>query len=115
MKLPTFLKKINLPLSTKLNTMLTTQKAQTILLSVLGLLLIPLIAMQFTNEVNWTFLDFIVAGGVLHSLAFSINYIFQKVKNKANRLLILFGTLFIFFLLWAELAVGIFSSPIAGS
>jgi hypothetical protein len=95
--------------------MLISQKAQTILLSVLGLLLIPLIAMQFTKEVNWTFLEFFVAGGLLFSLAFSVDYIFQKVQNKTNRLLILFGTLLIFFLLWAELAVGIFGSPLAGS
>mgnify|MGYP000008448135 CR=1 FL=1 len=95
--------------------MLISQKAQTILLSVLGLLLIPLIAMQFTKEVNWTFFDFFVAGGLLFSLAFSVDYIFQKVQNKTNRLLILFGTLLIFFLLWAELAVGIFGSPLAGS
>ena len=95
--------------------MLISQKAQTILLSVLGLLLIPLIAMQFTKEVNWTFLDFFVAGGLLLSLAFSVDYIFKKVKNTANRLLILFGTLIIFFLLWAELAIGIFGSLMAGS
>ena len=65
--------------------MLISQKAQTILLSVLGLLLIPLIAMQFTKEVNWTFFDFFVAGGLLFSLAFSVDYIFQKVQNFHGR------------------------------
>jgi len=43
----------------KLNTMNTVYKRQTaiIFLSTL-VLLIPLIAMQFTNEVNWQLLDF---------------------------------------------------------
>ena len=38
----------------------------TIILSAAGLLLLlPLVAMQFTNEVNWTFSDFLVAGILL--------------------------------------------------
>ena len=38
-----------------------------IFLCALGLLLIPLIAMQFTKEVNWTFSDFLMMGILLSS------------------------------------------------
>lgn len=37
-----------------------------ILLAVPFLLCVPLVAMQFTREVNWTPLDFVAAGVILH-------------------------------------------------
>ena len=95
--------------------MLVTQKVQTILFSVFGLLLIPLIAMQFTIEVNWNFADFFIDAILLFSLAFSIDFIFRKVKSKSHKILIIASFLIAFLLLWAELAVGIFGTPFAGS
>ncbi|RNC85158.1 MAG: hypothetical protein ED556_10520 [Winogradskyella sp.] len=77
------------------------------------ILLIPLIAMQFTQEVNWNFTDFIVAGILLYSAAISINFVIGK-KGKSKVILII-TILIILLLLWTEMAVGIFGSPIAGS
>jgi len=78
-------------------------------LFVIGLtLLTPLIAMQFTNEVNWNILDFIVAGILLLGTALAFNFVLQKVKNPKFRIAICLVILVLLFLIWAELAVGIF-------
>jgi hypothetical protein len=80
-----------------------------IIISVVALLLlIPLIAMQFTNEVRWAFLDFIIAGVLLIGTGLSCNFVIQKVKNTKFRIAICLAILALLFLIWAELAVGIF-------
>ena len=81
----------------------------------IGLLAIPLIAMQFTDEVNWTIVDFVIAGGLLFSLGFLVDLLLDKVKPKTKSWAIIALVLILFLLLWAELAVGIFGSPIAGN
>jgi len=87
-----------------------------ILLSVVVLLLlIPLVAMQFSPEVNWSGFDFAVMAILLFGTAMVCEFILRKVKTFKNRLLVCGIALFIFFVLWAEIAVGIFGSPIAGS
>jgi hypothetical protein len=86
-----------------------------ILLAVPGLLLIPFIAMKFTSEVKWNAIDFITMGILLLSAGLTFEFIMRKVKTTKHR--IAFGVvLFIaFFLIWAELAVGIFGTPFAGN
>ena len=79
------------------------------------LLLVPLVAMQFTNEVDWDWRDFLVAGFLLLSTGLGIELVLIKVKSPINRLLICGVILFALFLIWAELAVGIFGTPFAGS
>lgn len=86
-----------------------------ILLTVAMLLCIPFIAMQFTNEVVWTLSDFIIAGILLLGTGVVIELIARNVKSKKVRIGMIIGTLIILFLVWAEMAVGIFGSPIAGS
>jgi len=86
-----------------------------ILLTVASLLLIPLIAMQFTDEVTWSAFDFIVMGTLLLVTGLAIELVLRKVQSFGYRLIICGGVLFAFFLIWAELAVGIFGSPFAGS
>lgn len=82
---------------------------------VVALLCIPLIAMQFTNEVNWSIMDFMVMGILLFSTGILLDFIFKKVKRSNFRLAYGFIAIAIFLLIWAELAVGIFGSPLAGS
>lgn len=87
-----------------------------IILSIVAfILLIPLIAMQFTDEVDWSVFDFVIMGILLLGTGLLSELVFRTVPNKIHRVLILLGILFIFFLIWAELAVGIFGSPFAGS
>ena len=85
-----------------------------ILLIVGILLLIPLIAMQLTDEVNWSFFDFIVMGALLTITGILIGVILQKVKNSKSKLILIITIVMIFFLMWAELAVGLFGTPFAG-
>ena len=80
-------------------------------LMVLSLLLIPLVAMQFTDQVDWSFGDFLVMAGLLFSLTMAV----AVVRQKAQRIGLIALLLLIFLLIWAELAVGIFGTFLAGS
>ena len=79
------------------------------------LLLIPFIAMQFTSEVRWKFLDFLVAGLLLLSTGLLLEIVFRKIKSKKRRIAVAIAMLIVLLLVWAELAVGIFGTPFAGS
>jgi hypothetical protein len=85
-----------------------------IILTVVLLLLIPLIAMQFTEEVNWTLLDFIVAGVLLLGTGLICELVMRKVNNIRLRIAICLALLIILVLIWAELAVGIFGTLLSG-
>jgi hypothetical protein len=71
--------------------------------------------MQFSNEVNWSLMDFVLAGILLFGTSLVIELVLRKVKSTKHRLLISGIILLLLFLLWAELAVGIFGSSIAGT
>ncbi|WP_225551066.1 hypothetical protein [Sphingobacterium bovistauri] len=91
-------------------------KRRKIILSIIGLiLLLPIIGMQFSNEVNWSGFDFIIAGLLLSTIGLAVELLFQFTKNNTQRFLFLGIILILGFLVWAEMAVGIFGSPFAGS
>jgi hypothetical protein len=71
--------------------------------------------MQFSNDVNWSIMDFVVAGVLLFGTGLTIQFVLRKVKTRKNRILICGIILLLLLLLWIELAVGIFGSPIAGN
>lgn len=83
--------------------------------AVLAILLVPLIAMQFTNEVKWDYRDFIIMGLLLLITGLVIEFVTRKIKSTNLKIVLTVGILFLLFLIWAELAVGIFGSPFAGS
>ena len=80
-----------------------------------SILLIPFIAMQLSNEVNWGLLDFIVAGVLLLGAGFIVDFVIRKVPKINYRITIIMALLILLFLIWAELAVGIFGTPFAGN
>lgn len=86
-----------------------------ILLTIVLLLLIPLIAMQFTTEVNWSVMDFVVMGMLLLSTGLSCELVLRSVKTLERRLLIVGIILFVFFLIWAQLAVGLLTKLFTGT
>lgn len=91
------------------------QRLTGIMLFVACLLLIPLIAMQFTEEVDWDLRDFIIAGILLAGTGLMCEFVMRKVKKTDYRIGIIVLLLVGLFLIWAELAVGIFGTPFAGS
>jgi len=85
-----------------------------IVLTVLLLLLIPLTAMQFTDEVNWTLFDFVIAAILLLGTGLSCELVLRKIKKINLRIAICVTLLAGLLLIWAELAVGIFGTPFGG-
>jgi hypothetical protein len=90
------------------------KRVTAILITVAFLLLIPLIAMHFTNEVNWTLSDFIAAGVLLLGTGLMCELVVRKVTNIKYRIAICAALLAALLLVWLQLAVGIFSTPFAG-
>lgn len=71
-------------------------------------LLIPAAAMQFTSEVNWSGVDFLVMGALLLVAGSSFVVAARRVpRNRRAALGVLFATALVF--VWAELAVGVFT------
>lgn len=81
----------------------------------LSLLLIPLVAMQFTKEVNWSIADFLIMGGLLLLVGSGIEFVRSRNKDFQKRLVYISIIVLAFLLIWAELAVGIFGTPFAGN
>ncbi len=75
------------------------------------LLLLPLVAMQFTGEVNWDETDFIVIG-VLLLIACGTYELGVKLSGSSTAYRAAFGVAIVtgFLLVWINLAVGIFGS-----
>ena len=84
-------------------------------LSPLLLLLIPLIGMCISEEINWSLFDFIIMGVLIPSVSIGINFTLSKTKNLKNRIIYIGILGLLFLLIWAELAVGIFGTPFAGN
>ncbi len=78
------------------------------------ILSIPLIAMRFTEEVNWGLMDFVVAGILLFILGIVMDNIHKRIPSKHQRILWMILALFGFILIWMEMAVGIFGTCLAG-
>lgn len=79
-------------------------------LGTLLLLMVPLVAMQFTDEVNWSVFDFIVMGALL----FGTGVVFVLAMRVAKQIVyrvamgLAIGTTFL--MIWANLAVGLIGS-----
>ena len=73
-----------------------------------ALLLTPLIAMQFTTEVQWGLADFIIMGTLLFGLASLFVLIARRIPRPRRTLT---GIIFVvaFLYIWAELGAGIFT------
>ncbi len=83
--------------------------------AVVLILLVPLIAMQFTDEVTWDIGDFAVAAVLLFGTVLVIELVLRKVRSSKYRIVLCVAILAVLLLVWAELAVGIFGTPFAGS
>jgi hypothetical protein len=79
------------------------------------LLLLPFIAMQFTDEVSWSGFDFAVAAALLFGTGLLCEFILRRFRSRIHRLLLCGALLVILLLIWVELALGIFGTVFSGS
>jgi hypothetical protein len=92
-----------------LNDMLISKKNTfLIVFGTIVILFIPLVAMQFTVEVNWNIGDFIVAGALLSFFGYLYKVLTKtsnsRVKNKIIGVIVLTSLIFV----WVVLAVDVF-------
>jgi hypothetical protein len=71
------------------------------------MLLLPLVAMQFTDEVNWSETDFIVAGALIGGTGLTFELAARATANHAYRAAVGLALAAAFLLIWLNLAVGI--------
>lgn len=74
------------------------------------LLLLPLAAMQFTEEVNWTFSDFVFMAVLLGSVGLGFEWIVRKSGSLAYRAGAAVALLTAFLTIWVNAAVGMIGS-----
>jgi len=86
-----------------------------VLLGTAAILLIPLVAMQFTREVNWTASDFVIAAVLLAGTGMLFELATTRLRTRKSRLIAVAVIGLSFLFVWAELAVGLVGSPFAGS
>lgn len=72
-----------------------------------ALLLVPLIAMRYTKEVNWTGSDFVVAYVVLASAGLAFRFLFRRAPDWASRFAALAAVGSTLMMTWVNLAVGL--------
>jgi len=73
------------------------------------ILLIPFVAMQITEEVNWGPMDFITAGILIFGAGSMALFITRRVRNRFYRIAAILAVIALLLLIWAQLAVGIIS------
>lgn len=95
----------------------TTHKKNVIRIAIVTVLIlsIPLVAMQFTGEVDWGLRDFVIIGVLLFGTGMIYEFFVKKLRTTTQQIIAAAILLALVLLLWAELAVGVFGSPFAGS
>lgn len=78
-------------------------------------LLVPLVAMQVSDEVAWTALDFAVAAVLLVGTGLIYVVLVRNARHGRRKAAIGLGLTAALLLVWIELAVGVFGTPFAGS
>lgn len=81
-----------------------------IVLGILGILSIPLLAMQFSSEMNWGPEDFLVMGALLLGTGFTYELVVKKFITAKYQVVAGILLLLALIWIWAELAVGIFTN-----
>lgn len=90
--------------------MTLTQSIARITLATASLLLIPLVAMQFTHEVIWTLSDFVVAGILLFGAGLTYALVARLGGTGTYRVAVGVAVAAGLLLIWGNLAVGFIGS-----
>lgn len=83
------------------------KSAGVVVLAAAAILLVPALAMQFTDEVNWGPGDFAAAGALLLGTGLAYVTLTRAVIRPRRRIIIGSALALLLLLVWAELAVGI--------
>lgn len=75
-------------------------------LVVAAILMIPLVAMQFTSEVNWTGSDFVFGAVVLFGFATIYELIANKLTTSSQRITLGLVVFLVFAFVWVGAATG---------
>jgi hypothetical protein len=75
-----------------------------------ALLLVPLVAMQFTDEVNWDVADFAVFAALLTGLCLGFDFLLSRDRGLAYKLAAGVALMTAFLLVWISGAVGLIGS-----
>ena len=78
------------------------------------LLSIPAVAMLLSEEVNWGAEDFIAAAVLFGTTALIVDTVLRHVTTPLARPVLVGSVLLALMLVWAELAVGVLGTPLAG-
>lgn len=73
-----------------------------------ALLALPMIAMQFTDEIDWDGADFFVMAVLLGALCLGIEQVYTRTASTKTRIGVAAGLVGLFVIIWMDLAVGIF-------
>ena len=74
-----------------------------------ALLSLPFVAMQFTDEVQWTLSDFVVFGLLLLIVCSLFELAMRLLATRGARIVAAIAIVLGFLWVWAELAVGVFT------
>ncbi len=75
----------------------------------LALLLVPLVAMLFTKEVNWGIEDFLAAALLLFVAGMAYSLATRRARSALHRIAVAALVLVVLGTVWAHLAVGLFT------
>ncbi len=73
-------------------------------------LMLPLIFMQFTNEVDWSFSDFVFAAIILGGIGLMFEFLIRRSGDDAYRTGVIVTLATMFLLIWSNAAVGFIGS-----
>lgn len=80
-----------------------------------AILAIPLIAMQFSDDVDWGLFDLIIIGTLIFGTGMIYEFGVKKLRTTTHQMIAITILVVVLLLTWAELAVGVFGTPFAGS
>ncbi|MGI8724664.1 MAG: hypothetical protein ACR2J1_04770 [Methyloceanibacter sp.] len=80
-----------------------------------GILLVPFVVMQLTDQMSWDGADFVIMGILLFGGGLAIEFALGSLRKPTHRAIAGLIIAALFLLVWAELAVGVFGTPWAGS
>jgi hypothetical protein len=75
-----------------------------------SILSVPLVAMQFSDEVDWSLFDFVLMGVLIFGMGLAFELTVRKTRNTACRVATGLALATGFLLIWVNLAVGIIGS-----